>query len=119
VKSKTPAQNTLSQKVSTTPKNVSTSKSLSYVPKNLSKNAYIPKGSKSTSSASTFRTSNSISNKNSKVVCYACKRVGHKAFECNKLRNVHKKVKKIWVPKGTTSADLQGPKIAWVPKRIH
>ena len=117
VKSKVPVQNILSQKVLATPKIVSTSKSVLYVPKNLSKNAYISKSLKSASTASTFRTSNSASIKNSKVVCYVCKRIGHKAFECNNSRNVLKNVRKIWVPKGTTSANLQGPKLAWVPKR--
>ena len=55
---------------------------------------------------------------NSKIVCYAGNNIGHKAFECHLKHNDKKKIKKVWVPKGTISTNLQGPKKAWVPKFI-
>ena len=56
---------------------------------------------------------------NSKIICYACYKIGHKANQCNMLkRNSHlmNKAKQIWIPKGTKLTNQTGPKVAWVPK---
>ena len=52
---------------------------------------------------------------NSRIICYACHKVGHKVNQCNMLkRNSH--VRQIWIPKKTNLANQKGPKVAWVPK---
>ena len=52
----------------------------------------------------------------SNVVCFCCKRVGHKAYLCNFRKKKKNNVKKVWVPKGTTCTNSNGPKKIWVPK---
>ncbi|GAV79790.1 hypothetical protein CFOL_v3_23253, partial [Cephalotus follicularis] len=53
----------------------------------------------------------------SKITCNYCGKQGHISTSC-----VHKKefgfgkTKKVWVPKGTTLTNPQGPKFIWVPK---
>ena len=52
---------------------------------------------------------------NSRIICYAYHKVGHKVNQCNMLkRNNH--VRQIWIPKGTKLANQKGPKVAWIPK---
>ena len=81
--------------------------STSYAPKFITSKQYRPK----------FASSYTFYSK-PRIVCYACNNIGHKAFECHLKYNGKKKVKKIWVPKGTNSTNLQGSKKAWVPKSI-
>jgi len=63
------------------------------------------------------RVSTFASFQKSRVIYYSCNGVGHKSFEYNLKKNSKSKVKKIWVPKGTASTNLQGSKKARVPKR--
>ena len=53
-----------------------------------------------------------------KVICFHCKKSGHKSFACNQSLKKKHKVKKIWVPKGTMIPNPKGPKKTWVPKSI-
>ena len=52
--------------------------------------------------------------------CDKCLKIGHSLHSCTSLRRTIK-VKKMWIPKGTTLPNLvhmtntQGPKLAWVP----
>ena len=81
--------------------------STSYAPKFISSKHVRPKFASSRSYYS-----------NSRIVCYACNNIGHKAFECHLKHNDKRKIKKVWVPKGTISTNLQGSKKAWVPKFV-
>jgi len=107
----------ISQEAFVSNPSASISKATMYVHKNLNRKFFIRK---SFTYASTSRTSIRTSFQNSRIICYACHRVGHKFFHYNSLKkNEYSKnrIKRIWVPKGTTSTNLQGPKLAWVPKR--
>ncbi|GAV90371.1 hypothetical protein CFOL_v3_33780 [Cephalotus follicularis] len=50
-----------------------------------------------------------------KITCNYCGRLGHISTSCLHRKNFGK-TKKVWVPKGTTSTNPQGPKFIWVPK---
>ena len=66
------------------------------------------------------------------TVCHCCGKNGHKSYICNerfqtpsskvviKTRNnmpiLTKKIKQIWVPKGTNSKNLAVSKKTWIPK---
>ncbi len=53
------------------------------------------------------------------VICFFCNQNGHMVSHCP-IRKGSLKVKKICVPKGTVSnvSNPQGPKFAWVPKKL-
>ena len=67
----------------------------------------------SNASASNIFASNRSSKDNIKY--FKCDKNGHKSFECRSKKTSKIKVKRIWVPKGTTATNLKGPKKAWVP----
>ncbi|GAV64410.1 hypothetical protein CFOL_v3_07928 [Cephalotus follicularis] len=50
-----------------------------------------------------------------KISCNYCGRLGHISTSCFLRKNIGK-TKKVWVPKGTTLTNPQGPKFIWVPK---
>ena len=50
----------------------------------------------------------------SNITCYACDKLGHKSYICNKRKL--NTFEKIWVPKGTNLTNPKGPKMTWVPK---
>ncbi|GAV82913.1 hypothetical protein CFOL_v3_26364 [Cephalotus follicularis] len=47
--------------------------------------------------------------------CNYCGRLGHISTSCFHRKNIGK-TKKVWIPKGSTLTNLQGPKFIWVPK---
>ncbi|GAV90130.1 hypothetical protein CFOL_v3_33539 [Cephalotus follicularis] len=52
-----------------------------------------------------------------KISCNCCGRIGHVSTSCFHRKNfVFGKTKKVWVPKGNTLSNSQGPKFIWVPK---
>ncbi|GAV81585.1 zf-CCHC domain-containing protein/DUF4219 domain-containing protein/UBN2 domain-containing protein, partial [Cephalotus follicularis] len=50
-----------------------------------------------------------------KISCNYCGRLGHISTLCFHRKNISKN-KKVWIPKGTTLTNPQGPKFIWVPK---
>ncbi|GAV81386.1 hypothetical protein CFOL_v3_24841, partial [Cephalotus follicularis] len=53
----------------------------------------------------------------SKITCNYCGKQGHISTSCFHKKNFgFGKIKKVWVPKGTTFTNPQGPKFIWVPK---
>ncbi|GAV83570.1 hypothetical protein CFOL_v3_27016, partial [Cephalotus follicularis] len=50
-----------------------------------------------------------------KISCNYCGRLGHISTSCSYRKNIGK-TKKLWIPKGTTLTNPQGPKFIWVPK---
>ncbi|GAV60412.1 zf-CCHC domain-containing protein/UBN2 domain-containing protein [Cephalotus follicularis] len=50
-----------------------------------------------------------------KISCNYCGRLGHIPTSCFHRMNIGK-TKKVWIPKGTTLTNPQGPKFIWVPK---
>ncbi|GAV80248.1 hypothetical protein CFOL_v3_23709 [Cephalotus follicularis] len=50
-----------------------------------------------------------------KITCNYCGRLGHISTSCFHRKNFCK-TKKVWVPKGTTFTNPQGPKFIWVPE---
>ncbi|GAV66070.1 hypothetical protein CFOL_v3_09581 [Cephalotus follicularis] len=53
----------------------------------------------------------------SKITCNYCGKQGHISTSCFHKKNFgFGKTKKVWVPKGTTFTNPQGPKFIWVPK---
>ena len=70
--------------------------------------------------------------KQKSIICHCCGKNGHKSYLCNKrlqtssnkvviktrsnMPVVNKKIKQIWVPKGTNSKDLTVSKKTWIPK---
>ena len=54
-----------------------------------------------------------------KITCFCCGTVGHKATVCDYRKGKTKrKIKRVWVPKGTNMTNHEGPKKTWVPKII-
>ncbi|GAV77408.1 zf-CCHC domain-containing protein [Cephalotus follicularis] len=52
-----------------------------------------------------------------KISCNYCGKLGHVSTSCFHRKNfVFGNSKKVWVPKGTTLTNPQGPKFIWVPK---
>ncbi|GAV57253.1 hypothetical protein CFOL_v3_00791 [Cephalotus follicularis] len=56
-----------------------------------------------------------VKKKEPKITCNYCGRLGHISTSCLH-RNNFGKTKKVWVPKGTTFTNPQGPKFIWVQK---
>ena len=66
------------------------------------------------------------------IVCHCCGKNGHRSYKCNerlrtssnkveiKTKNnmpvITKKIKQIWVPKGTNPKNLVVSKKTWIPK---
>ncbi|GAV61676.1 hypothetical protein CFOL_v3_05203 [Cephalotus follicularis] len=50
-----------------------------------------------------------------KISCNYCGRLGHISTSCSYRKNIGK-TKKVWIPKGITLTNPQGPKFIWVPK---
>ncbi|GAV73846.1 zf-CCHC domain-containing protein/UBN2 domain-containing protein [Cephalotus follicularis] len=50
-----------------------------------------------------------------KISCNYCGRLVHISTSCFLRKNIGK-TKKVWIPKGTTLTNPQGPKFIWVPK---
>ncbi|GAV61960.1 hypothetical protein CFOL_v3_05485 [Cephalotus follicularis] len=50
-----------------------------------------------------------------KISCNYCDRLGHISTSCFHRKNIGK-TKKVWIPKGTTLTNPQGPKFIWVTK---
>ena len=97
----------------------STSRIIGHIPKKTYHRPARTLVSKSASHAYTFCTTKHTYVPNSKIICYACHKVGHKAIQCNRIkRTIHviNKVKQIWIPKETHLTNLNGSKVAWVPK---
>ncbi|GAV86627.1 hypothetical protein CFOL_v3_30054 [Cephalotus follicularis] len=62
-----------------------------------------------------------IKKKNTNVCCYYCERNGHISVSCFYKKNTLSsskmvRIKKIWVPKGTTVTHPKGAKTCWVPQ---
>ncbi|XP_058219533.1 uncharacterized protein LOC131330063 [Rhododendron vialii] len=52
----------------------------------------------------------------SKLTCHYCGKIGHISPTCPMKGYSSSNAKKVWVPKNRINANLQGPKMIWVPK---
>ncbi len=57
--------------------------------------------------------------KTKKITCFCCGTLGHKANVCDYRKGKTKrKIKRIWISKGTNTTNHEGSKKTWVPKTI-
>ena len=66
------------------------------------------------------KTINNLYKKSSKdkIVCFYCKKLGHRIYSCNMRRSPNLiKTKQVWIVKTSLVDKIEGPKMTWIPKQ--